>query len=911
MANETRYYDTNYTFISPVRHFKANDPYYYEIDNIPLKQLEESQNFLKDQVDGIITKQNNKKEIEIDRSNFSELKPFANGNDRKVRVKPGRYSSRINNAYSLTPLQIIEQIAGFSNTLNESGEVSKLNTWRIGTSQNTELQAVLDEFQDGLNGDALNMNGLAERSFVFPIDDEDGLSASDDLDFLNPNGPGYSQFDSELSPNQRPTYPNYIGSILQHTTNELSRDLTLIRNVFSNDVTEEKPNGSEQGTLESAFIKRWRGAIRTSIVDVPEELEISVPDFDLNDFYYFDSAGIKQPLNATQRIDLLFIYSKAVDEESTTIPKFDSAGQPQNLTKPQLGILKGAGIGLSRQLASNSEDAENRVNLQTLDGTPIMLAHPGDENSNNNGFATSSGGFIRGSFPSPDDLMNLAPVLSENLEATALPLIGQTILPVAYIRVQTNTGLIADILNDEDIIDIRPFFRTTELAYNERAGIAAATPQISMANPVVSEAHLEKVRTEVFGSLNDRVNSVEAALSDQGTTLASVAGPGNTCRPIAAGNVLGGFWGPEGALIKHARENTLGGIQNASMNQFVDLIEEEFGYPAGSVPYLPDWDKATWYGKGGFTGNEVCDSVNMSLAYAAEFNGPNNDVKFMPPWKANLINGLNDTVAEIRDEFGTERVGMYHWGENVNGMYSGARPSILAGTAGAESVFGTQTPNFTGDQLDSINRRNVQINFVRKRIRLDLTKTPWVSDYQVKVNLLHCAPLCDYTSPTPRGKNQGQGISSARNSCQVWVQKYSDYFVICVAWAGTNSFGKTANQFFPWNNRDNPEAFAGFVHPRMQLRSGGPFSTGDSVAFGQSVNYGNLAQRNDFFKQQVGDNHPAGTVRTQPEFFDSAVPLLYPSVQWEVVGVPSNFTQRSSGPTGTKMSQSDPIIECL
>lgn len=47
MANETRYYDTPYTFISPVRHFKSNDPYYYEVDNIPIKQLEESQSFLK------------------------------------------------------------------------------------------------------------------------------------------------------------------------------------------------------------------------------------------------------------------------------------------------------------------------------------------------------------------------------------------------------------------------------------------------------------------------------------------------------------------------------------------------------------------------------------------------------------------------------------------------------------------------------------------------------------------------------------------------------------------------------------------------------------------------------------------------------------------------------------------------
>ena len=31
-----------YRFTQPIRYYKANDPYYYEVDNIPLKQLEEN-----------------------------------------------------------------------------------------------------------------------------------------------------------------------------------------------------------------------------------------------------------------------------------------------------------------------------------------------------------------------------------------------------------------------------------------------------------------------------------------------------------------------------------------------------------------------------------------------------------------------------------------------------------------------------------------------------------------------------------------------------------------------------------------------------------------------------------------------------------------------------------------------------
>ena len=94
---EVVYFDSNYSFIDPVRHFKANDPYYYEVDNIPIKQLEESSKFLKDQIDGLLKDQSNF-DIEVDRSNISELKPYATGSDRKIRVKPGRYTARINDA---------------------------------------------------------------------------------------------------------------------------------------------------------------------------------------------------------------------------------------------------------------------------------------------------------------------------------------------------------------------------------------------------------------------------------------------------------------------------------------------------------------------------------------------------------------------------------------------------------------------------------------------------------------------------------------------------------------------------------------------------------------------------------------------------------------------------------------------
>ena len=912
MANEIKYFETPYTFISPVRHYKANDPYYYEVDNIPIKQLEESQRFLKDQVDGIIKQQS--QGIEIDRSGFSELKPYATGNDRKVRVKPGKFTARINNAYDLTPLQVVQQIGGYSNQLNSDGTFVALNRWEAQTNIGPGVSAALAEFQQGLQGDALNMNGLAERAFVFPIDDEDGISGGNSIggigvgnvDLLNRTTPGYSDLDSEFDADDRPLYPNYIGAILKHTTPDQTLELELIRDVYD---LPNRPTGAPQGRVESTFIKRWRGAIRTSIVDVPQELEITIPDFDSADFFYVDSAGTQQPLNANHRIDLLFIYSKAVDEESTTIPKFDANGNPTTLTQPALGVLKGAGVGISRQTASNNDNADDRVNLQTLDGTPIMLAHPGDENGTNNGFTTSAG-VIRGSFPSPDDLMNLAPVLSENLETTAFPLIGQSILPIAYIRVQTAGGPIADLITEEDIIDIRPFFRTTELAYNERAGIAAATPQVSIANPVVTEAHLDKKAKEMFGHINNRLNTLEGSIATTNTTVAQTQGPGNSgARTIAAGQVLGGFWGPEGALIKHAKQNTAGGIRNAPMNQFVDLIESEFGYAAGSIPYLPDWDKANWYGEANFSDNKINDHINICAPTFTEFGGAGGDAKYMPPWIGERNNGQTASVQDIRNDQGYDRFSLYEWGTRAGGPYSqvAGRPSA-GGTTG---IFGTQTPGLSTAQLRSLNDRNVQINFVSKKIKLNLNAVPWVSDYQVKVNLLHCTPLCDAVNPPTAGTNQGQGTMNNRNSCQTWVQKFKDYFVICVAWAGTNHLAKNSGNYFPWNDRSNPELFAGFAQPQMQLLGGGEFTTYGSGPFGYSVNYGNETQRLDFFEQQT--IKPGVSVNediTTPEFFNPIVPLLYPSIQWEVVGVANNFVTNSLGADGTNMRNSNPTVIC-
>ena len=48
------YANSQYKFTDPIRYFKANDPIYYEVDNIPLKQLQENDLWLKDQIGSVL-----------------------------------------------------------------------------------------------------------------------------------------------------------------------------------------------------------------------------------------------------------------------------------------------------------------------------------------------------------------------------------------------------------------------------------------------------------------------------------------------------------------------------------------------------------------------------------------------------------------------------------------------------------------------------------------------------------------------------------------------------------------------------------------------------------------------------------------------------------------------------------------
>jgi len=128
--------------------------------------------------------------------------------------------------------------------------------------------------------------------------------------------------------------------------------------------------------------------------------------------------------------------------------------------------------------------------------------------------------------------MNIAPLLQEGLEKNNLALVGQTVLPVAYVVVRRGAQFIAP----EDIIDIRPFFRTAELAYNERSGIAAANPPLSMANPAVGKTELGNSMTK----LKEEIVSLIPGEFEESLRP----------RVVGSGYIFGGLkFGTEGALF--------------------------------------------------------------------------------------------------------------------------------------------------------------------------------------------------------------------------------------------------------------------------------------------------------------------------------------------------------------------------
>ena len=549
IINAEGWFDSSYKFTEPIRYFKSNDPYYWEVDNIPIKQLEENILWLKDQVS------TNPLISGVNRSELSELQPYATGNARVVSVKPGRFTARINDAYKKGVNQLVHTAASLIEGQSSSDSfVLDVDILRRLVGDPSVLGAIYN-------------NGLYDHLQHHNSEPVTGSY----LEWRH----GYS------------LVTKVIGNGITDANNLPKNKLAIWKNL-----TVPPVNEYDLQQLAVEWTRYWGGAVRTSIVNINEPLSIEVPEFDDEDFA---NKGAYQP---AVRIDLLFIYAHPIDASSTTIP--NPTGQlPTTITAPQLGLVKGAGvIGLSGagafggvDINSLSYDWFNSNGYLSATDNPnsFMTLGDGDGVDDQGNYKISApivdlkqveSGIENtyGSFPSPDDLMNLAPLFQQQLdnEGAEMGLIGQTVLPVAYVI--SRRGKTA--ITSEDLIDIRPFFRTTELTYNERAGVAAANPPLSFANPAVGKKELQRSVLYTRNYADERITTAIQKLKTF---------------PIATGMVLGGTrWGVEGALLGFAQNsNQLNGTSDENL---LDALKQYGHLPQGTatLPELPGWDIAPW-----------------------------------------------------------------------------------------------------------------------------------------------------------------------------------------------------------------------------------------------------------------------------------------------------------------------------
>ena len=547
--NKKQWSESVYKFTQPVRYFKNNDPYHWEIDNIPIKQLEENILWLKDQF------VSDTELSGIERKDFAELRPLATGSSRTVRVQKGRFTARINDAYNKGFQTLIKTANA---TVDPGGPLERGYKFDLPTE-------VLKQIAGDVVGEALYFNGLYEH-----------LQHHD----VNSNVANLSWLATTLTS---------INSIPKNRLAVWRQGDTMATGV-------ERLN-----ELAVSFTRRWGGAIRTAVVNVNEDLEIAIPPFSTND--YSNKTGFQPAVRA----DLLFIYSHPIDAETTTIAKPDG-DNPTVISAPRLGLLKGAGVislkgyGNFDNYESNDEDDGG-----FFDGVTFT-----SNLSNENGFfrsdepisdedfyqtispladlVSSESDLTETSvnFPSPDDVMNLTPLFQEGLE-NSFALVGQSILPIAYVITQKGKTTITS----DDIIDIRPFLRTTELSYNERSGVAAANPPLSFANPAVGKTELDKVVTRAVTKLK---TYVDTTIGDLATGTGDGGGTviGNPSYVLTRGTIFGGTnFGVEGSLLEFGSSVNDSTVDLATDAGCLSYLQRY--YPGlQEIPKLPGWDLATW-----------------------------------------------------------------------------------------------------------------------------------------------------------------------------------------------------------------------------------------------------------------------------------------------------------------------------
>tara|TARA_R100000458_G_scaffold1977_2_gene1636 strand:- start:4031 stop:5914 length:1884 start_codon:yes stop_codon:yes gene_type:complete len=336
-----------------IRFYLPGDPYYYEVDNLPLKDLDANDKSLQEQIDNI----NKRLDLGLDdvgRNGFVELMPYFDEKvDGSIRVKKGNFIARINTKADLE-------------------------------------------------------NGLMERKFG---SDADSVSVS-------------------------------------LTDPMASQDLPRIN----------------AAGRDNAEIYQAKAAARTAVVEYEDLDSLGIPTFNNDDFTDSDAPDF--------RIDLLYIQaSPGMDETNNVRPRF---GNIQDTAR--LGYLKGGYFRMDEYAGRNVGEI---LSTDGLAGKVAGLSQV-DVAGREVGTVPAPDDIVNGSYKSPDTATGfvshtpgISPISLDLWAERQMDNLGVFCLPVAYVKVPRGYRA-GEVLPDESIIDIRPFFRSTELTLSERQAIATS-----------------------------------------------------------------------------------------------------------------------------------------------------------------------------------------------------------------------------------------------------------------------------------------------------------------------------------------------------------------------------------------------------------------------------------------------------
>lgn len=305
--------------------------------------------------------------------------------------------------------------------------------------------------------------------------------------------------------------------------------------------------GLESQETQLDFVRESRGLARTAMVEFltnnsGQNKFISIPSFDETEFN-----GSDAPL---ERLDLIYIKgSKPLDCQGDS-PTTPSTYNQNHVPQASLGVIKGAYFRTEPVGGVNSNGPRFTDGVERLNGRTIGMAN-GDIPQN-----TVLENF--GTVPMPDDLVNFAwhrNYTSETQELGIQQLTNKQIeyeaafsIPIAYVRVPRSYR-VGDPINPRNVIDARPFFRSAELDYNERAAIAASVApnghnyfitKFNLVNKWVNplDSRLTTVESTIEGlgetillnssRINDHevsISSLNWAVSGSGSSATTVLGP--------------------------------------------------------------------------------------------------------------------------------------------------------------------------------------------------------------------------------------------------------------------------------------------------------------------------------------------------------------------------------------------------